>query len=166
MQKSYDPRRYDLTSFDQHLCLKPPLLLWGTVIYLSRAVSLPFVIGIGSLAGGSANTNRLMHGLFDPYTLLPSCVAFLVLAALAVRSPSSGRPVRWIFSHGRLLLLAAAILDAGLGLSSVSLEHLANGDEQAAGALLALALDAYILVYLFVSRRVRDVFSDFPAAEI
>jgi hypothetical protein len=165
MQKSYDARRYDLANFDQHLCLKPPWLLWAGALYLSRAVTLSIINGVSSFSGGSSDTSGLLHGLFGTNTLIPSCIAFLVLCTLAVRSPSAGRVVRWIFAHGRMLLAAAALLDAGLTLAGVSLERAASGDERVAPALLAAVFDGYFLVYLLFSRRVRDAFSDFPAAE-
>jgi len=165
MQKNYDPRRYPLATFDDHLCLRPPLLLWLSALYLSRAASLPLVLGVSSIAGGSANTTGLVHGLFGIQTVLPSCIAFLVLCTLALRSPSAGRVTRWIFSHGRVLLSLAAALDAGLALGGVSWQQVAGGDEQFSGILLGATFDVYFLVYLLFSKRVRDVFSDFPAAD-
>jgi len=164
MQKSLEPGRYSLDSYDRHFCLKPPLLLWLSAVFLSRAISIPFVIGIGSLGGGSANVNELVHGLFSLSTLAPSCIAFPVLCALALRSPSSGRAVRWIYSHGHLLLATAAILDGALALSALSLERVESADEQAAGVLVRIVCDAYVCLYVLISKRVRDVFADFPAA--
>lgn len=35
------PRTYSPASYDDNWCLKPPLLLWVALIYLSRAISLP-----------------------------------------------------------------------------------------------------------------------------
>jgi len=162
MQHSYQPRRYSLESYDRNFCLKPPLLLWISTLFLSRAISLPLVIGIGSLGGGSANANELIHGLFSVATLAPSSIAFPVLCALALRSPSSGRAVRWIFGHGRLLLAAAAMVDTALALSSVSIERVANADEQLGAVLLAIVFDVYVCLYVLISKRVRDVFADFP----
>jgi hypothetical protein len=168
MQQDHRPRGYSLSSYDKYLCLRPPLALWLTVIYLSRAVSLPIVIGLSSVAGGSANTTGLVHGMFGPGTLLPGCLAFLVLCALALRTPSAGRVVRWISEHGRALLMVAAALDAGLGLAfaGITLEGIKSADEHLGGALLGIALDMYVLIYLTVSKRVRDVFADFPAADL
>jgi hypothetical protein len=165
MQKSYDTRRYNIASYDQNLCLKPPLMLWVCVLYLSRAVSLPIVIGLGSVTGGGGDTAGLVRGLFGPRALVPSALAFLVLFALAMRSPSAGRAVRWIFARGRILLAVAAMLDAALVLSGVSWEQVQSGDPQIAGSLLGAVLDGYVLVYVLTARRVRDFFRDFPPAD-
>jgi hypothetical protein len=159
-----EPRRYSLDSYDRNFCLKPPWLLWLGAVFLSRAISLPLVIGIGSLGGGSANTNELMHGLFSVSTLVPSCVAFPVLCALALRAPSSGPAVRWLVSHGRILLAAAALIDAALSLSSLSIERVESADEHVGAVLLGAILDAYLFVYVLISKRIRDVFADFPAS--
>ena len=79
-----------------------------------------------------------------------------------VRSPASGRWVRWIFAHGRILLAVSALLDVVLALAGVSLENVESGDQRTALVLLGAAFDIYFLVYLLFSKRVRDVFSDFP----
>jgi hypothetical protein len=164
MPKTDHPRRYNVAAYDQHLCLKPPWLLWICAFYLSRAFSLPVILGMSSLAGGSANTTGLMSGLFNPSTLVPSCIAFLVLFSLVARSPSGGRGVRWIFARGRLLLVLAAVIDLGLAVGSMSLQQVEAGDERVAGLLLSAFFDVYFLIYLLFSKRVRDVFADFPAA--
>ena len=164
VQKTYDTRRYSVASFDQNLCLKPTLVLWASVLFLSRAVSLPLIIGNSRLGGASSDSTALVHGLFSATTLLPSAIAFLVLWVMLVRSPSAGRTVRWIFARGRILLVVSAVLDAGLTLAGVSWQRVESGDPQVAGALLGVLLDLYFLVYLLSARRVRDFFSDFPAA--
>lgn len=165
MQKSYDAKRYSFADFDQYLCLKPPWLLWVCVVYLSRAVVLPIITSVSALSGSRSDTSGLLHGLFGTGTLISSCIAFLVLCALALRSPSAGRVVRWIFAHGRTLLVVAAALDAGLALTGVSFERALEGDERMALVLLGVVFDGYFIAYLLFSKRVRDLFVDFPIVE-
>jgi hypothetical protein len=166
MNKNYDPGRYSSASYDQYLCLRPPLLLWAAVLYLSRAISLPLVLGIGSLGGGTSDTMDMVHGLFGYHTVGSSFVAFPVLCAFAVRSPDAGRWVRWTFAHGRVLLAAAAAVDAVLTLTGVTLASVENADARVAASLFGTVIDGYLLGYLLLSKRVRDVFSDFPLAGI
>jgi hypothetical protein len=168
MQPNPHRGRYRLESYDKYFCLKPPPLLWLAMLYLSRAVSLPVVIGLSSMAGGSANTTALVHGIFGPGTLLSSCIAFSVLCTVVLRSPSAPRAVRWIFTHGRALLIASCVLDAllGLVLAGVSLDSIRNADEHIGGALIGAVLDLYVLIYLLCSKRVRHVFCDFPGADL
>jgi Protein of unknown function (DUF2919) len=153
--------RYSQSSYDEHLCLKPPLLLWVALLYLSRAVSLPVVLGLSSVAGVSSDTKEIFQGLFGAYTLLPSFFAAVVLFALIRRSPSASRTVRWICTRGRLILVISALLDLALVVDS-AFRH-TELDGQAGLGLLTGVFDLYFLVYVLAARRVRDVFSDFPA---
>lgn len=166
MQETPSRRRYSLSSYDQNLCLKPPLMLWIGILFLSRGLTLPLLVTLSQLGGGNADTRALVHGLFGLGTLLPSSLAFLVLFALAMRSPSGVRAARWIWRRGRLLLAAAAILDLALAVAAATTGPSgrgggieAIGEWQLVGALF----DLYFLVYILASRRVRDVFADFPA---
>lgn len=162
MQENTSRRRYSPSSYDQNLCLKPPLLLWIGILLLSRGVTLPLLVTLSQLGGGSADTQALVHGLFGLGTLLPSSLAFLVLFALAMRSPSGARPARWIWGRGRLLLAAAAILDLVLAVGGSSARHDGAGTFSE-WEVVAAVFDLYFLVYVLASRRVRDVFADFPA---
>jgi hypothetical protein len=161
MQENTSRRRYSPSSYDQNLCLKPPLLLWMGILFLSRGVTLPLLATLGQLGGGSADTQALVHGLFGLGMLLPSSLAFLVLFALAMRSPSGVRPARWIWRRGGLLLAAAAMLDVALTLSGPFWRR--GGFEMlSVWEVVAAVFDLYFLIYVLASRRVRDVFCDFP----
>lgn len=155
--------RYDPSCYDRYLCLKPPLMLWVVVLYLSRAIVVSFLAQISNASGGGDTVGGL-RGLFTASALLPSFLACLVLAALLLRSPASGSLARWFFARGRLILACAAVLDLGLGLPESLWRHGELG-EVGLGGLLGAAFDVYLLVYLLASRRTRDVFAAYPAAE-
>ncbi len=159
-QKTSRPFRYDESSYDAHLCLKPPLLLWLAMLYLSRAMLLPLVAGITSMSG-SPDAASLTRGLFSPYDYVPSALALLVIGAWCRRSPSARRLARWIWAHGRTLLAASAILDLILGICA-PLEENYGGWQVTMPQIIGAALDAYCLAYVLAARRVRDVFSEFP----
>jgi hypothetical protein len=162
MERSHKFNRYSPGSYDNHLTLKPPLLLWIAVVYLSRAITLPVLVKLSALGGGSADTTEFMRGLFSASTLLPSGVAAIVLYPLLRRSPSASERARWIWARGRLLLGTAAVLDFVLSLTGGLAWHgeLANPSP---ATLLTEAFDLYFLAYILASRRVRDTFADFPA---
>jgi hypothetical protein len=155
-------RGYSLDSYDENFCLKPPTLLWVALIFLSRAVALPLVLGLATYAGVQ-NTGELFAGALDVQTFIPSAVAALVLLAAMRRKPSASRVVRWIWAHGRALLALSAALDAVLLLANSPVRH-GELNNLAVWPTLATALDLYFLVYVLAARQVRDVFSDFPAA--
>jgi hypothetical protein len=154
--------RYSPSSYDAYFCLKPPMLLWIAVLYLSRAIVLPAFFGLGSLAGLDSSIKDLFHGLIYAYTFLPSLIAAMVLFALIRRSPSASPTVRWIWAHGRIFLTVAAALDFMLSVMSSPLLRGDINDSGAAMSLLAVVLDLYFLVYVLAARYVRDVFARFP----
>ena len=61
-----------------------------------------------------------------------------------------------------MLLTAAATVDLAVALYRF-LQNTNSDTWRSEWSLLACTFDAYIIVYLFRSHRVRDVFNDFPA---
>jgi len=152
------PLRYSLSDYDKHFCLKPPVPLWAALFFLSRAVTLPFLLGLGGFAGIDQNTRALFNGFFDWPTMIPSAIAGAVVIALVRRHPSASSPIRWIWGHGRVLLAIAALLDMLLSIFTSPLRH----GELSALPLVTVLIDLYLLAYILAARRVRDVFADFP----
>lgn len=153
--------RYSPSSYDDHFCLKPPALLWLAALYLSRAFVLLLASNLASVSRMDPGISATLRSAISVYSLLPSLIAALVLYALVFRAPSSTRLIRWIWAHGRAILAVAAILDcAALSVGS----GIIGGDisDVAAGPVVAAMFDIYFLVYLLATRRVRDVFADFP----
>ncbi len=155
--------KYTASSYDDYLCLKPPLMLWITVVYLSRAVTGPVVMGLGSAARMSPDATRLLTGFWSTDTLLPSLIAVAVLVAMCRRVPQASRVVRWVWSHGRWLLAASAGIDlALLAISLVRNPPMPTDGQVPPLSLLMASLDAYFLLYILTVRRVRDTFASFP----
>ena len=161
MAHSDSPRMYALTSYDDYMCLKPPVLLWVAVLFLSRAITLPFAMGIGQVAGVSADALSAMRGLWSgDLALVPSLIAVVLLYAFFRRVPSASRQVRWIWAHGVAFVAVSAGADLVLSMNSV-IRSTEIGDQLLFSSLNAAA-DGYFLLYVFVARRVRDTFSEFP----
>ena len=161
-------RVYSPYSYDKHFCLKPSALLWAALLYLSRAITLPLILGIGAFAGSFAGARSDIRALFQPmfevYTLLPSAIAALVLFALIRRSPHASGTVRRIWAHGRMLLALAAVLDLVVTLVNSPLAH-GEINDQVKMPLLTALFDAYFLFYVLLARYARDVFANFPAPD-
>jgi hypothetical protein len=157
-------RTYSPASYDDNFCLKPPGLLWLAVLYLSRALVLLVIYNVSSMSGVGPQTVAMLRGTVSIYALIPSLVAAPVLYALLSRGPSSPKLVRWIWSHGRTILILATTLDCAVSIGS---SGIMGGDAAnvRAGLLLAVLFDLYFLVYILATRRVRDAFADFPAYE-
>ncbi len=154
------PRSYSPASYDDNWCLKPPLLLWLAVIYLSRALTLPIAAAFCSLAGVSGDTVSLLRDLWSIDALLPSAIAAAVFYALCRRVPSASEAVRWIWRHGRILLAIAALLDVCLSLLAPIRQGGLN--HQALLSMFGAGIDAYFLLYVLLARLARDTFAEFP----
>jgi amino acid transporter len=153
--EAYGPRYYD-----SYWCLKPPMLLWPAVLYLSKGITLPFACWLGTLTGVNADAINLLRNFWTVETLLPSLIAAAVLYALLRRAPSAGRPVRWIWAHGRVLLALSGILD--LVLLSISIVRQGGLHDGTLVPLVAAVIDLYCLVYILSARRLRDAWAEFP----
>jgi ABC-type dipeptide/oligopeptide/nickel transport system permease subunit len=152
--------KYSLYSYDDYFCLKPPALLWIGALFLSRAVSLPLAVGIAHFAGVSSDATQVLQRVVSVQTLLPSALAATVLFAMCRRSPQASSAVRWIWSRGRILLAAAAVID--FVLAAYALASTDSADGQSLPTVVTAALDVYLLAYVWFTRRVRDTFADFP----
>src|SRR5208337_417447 len=163
MRHSYSPDAYGPSNYDDYLCLKPPLLLWVAVLYLSRAITLPVAMGIASFAGVNADAIALLRRLWSVEALAPSLIAAVILYALCRRIPTASGLLRWIWARGRVFLVVSAGIDLILSLSSPI--RLREINDEVLLSLLSAAVDLYFLLYIFAARRVRDTFSEFPPPE-
>jgi hypothetical protein len=151
---------YSDSSYDDYACLKPPLLLWVTAVYLSRAIILPFFMGMSSTLGTSHEILDVFHDLWNVQALIPSTIAAAVFIALLRRGPGASSAVRWVWAHGRAFLAVAAVLD--LIVTMLPLARNFELDQQTAPGLIAAVVDLYFLLYVVLAQRVRDTFGDFP----
>jgi hypothetical protein len=159
MRHSYE-QSYDLSNYDDDMCLKPPLLLWLVVLYLSRAIMLPVAIGIGHVAGVDSAAMTVLRGFWSQEQLLPALLAIPVLYALCRRVPTASQQVRWIWSRGRIFLTIAAALDIAVPLLAPLWHH--DIDDQLLALAVVAGIKACFLLYALMARRVRDTFADFP----
>jgi hypothetical protein len=153
---------YSASSYDDNFCLKPPALLWLAALYLSRAFVLLLASNLVAVFRMDPGIAVLLRSAVSVYSLLPSLVAALVLYALVFRSPSSGKFIRWMWAHGRSILVVAAVLDCGALIVGSSITGGGDVGDVAAGPLVAAMFDIYFLIYILATRRVRDVFASFP----
>lgn len=159
--KRFNLELYDLGSYDHNFCLKPPLTLWLAILYLTRALLIPFLSGVSSM-GGAGDASAVTSGFFGVEDFVSAALALVVVLVFFLRTPSASRLSRRIWSLGRVILAAAAVFD--LAVSLFRFLQIAHSDVwRSELLLLACTADAFIVLYLFRSRRVRDVFNDFPA---
>jgi hypothetical protein len=152
---------YPSSYYDDEMCLKPPLMLWLAVLFLSRGLTLPIAMGMGHYAGVDSRALDAIRTYWSADSVLPALIAVVILYVLCRRSPSSHRWMRWIWARGQIFLAASAILDIGLLLNSA----FGQGEivNSSLSSIAAAAIDLYFLVYILAAPRARDSFAEFPA---
>jgi hypothetical protein len=160
LRHSHPSQPYPASQYDDQMCLKPPMLLWVTVFFLSRAITLPIAMAIGHFAGVDEKAITLFRGFWSAEGLIPSALAVVILYTLCRRVPNASKAVRWIWARGRIFLAVSAIVDITLLLIAPIRQGEIN--EQSLFSIAAAAVDAYLLVYILAARRVRHAFAEFP----
>ena len=157
--------KYHLTCYDDNFCLKPPILLWIALVFLSRGVILPLFVGVLSMTGLTADAKGILQGLISLPSVPSSIIGATVLLAALRRAPKASSVMRWIWRHGLVLLAIAAVGDAVTSLVTAPILRGATSDTASLGVwapVLAATYDLYFLAYLLTVRRVRDTFAQFP----
>ena len=150
--------KYDLYSYDENLVLRVPPLLIAAIYWSIHHVFL-------LVLGASSNSGEVF-GLVLDYSgsalfLISDVPGVLVLFARINRTSDAGAKVRWIWHHGLALLVL------GLSMSAAATSYYYHREIvniENPGFFLLIA-DVGIVLYLLFSRRVKDVFADFPLAD-
>lgn len=147
-------KHYSFEEYDDHLCLMPNLQIKFILFFLSRSLILPFIVFIiGQNMQGNLNyLNEIeKNSAFFVFASLPS---LFVLLAWLFRNPSSFNLIKITWRSGKWLLTLSALIDF---IFRIWLYNITNEP-----TIVLAALDIIIIIYLLTSRRVKDVFSDFP----
>ena len=163
MAKSYDLNKYESWFYDDDFCLKPPVLLTAAMVFLCRSFLIMVLVLAASTRGRTTGMETFLPSGDHPMSIgLTAIPAMLVLCARMRRSPRAGHFMRRIWKHGRLLLGLSAGMEIVTGVLLLY-ANAGEGHDSDVYRVALLIVDAYILLYVLVSKHVRDVFSDFPA---
>ena len=152
-------KKYDITEYDEYLCLRVSPVMWIATLFLFRA----YLIALLSVV--NFNDRLVLINMFYSNHMqlslgaLAGIPVFVVLYAWKNRKPGASMRARWIWRNGRSFLAASAILNIMVIFLPIltGISHSVDGVEQA-----QIALCVAVLIFLFVSKRVSDTFSDFP----
>lgn len=153
MKDQFNPYHYD-----KFMALKVTPLLWLIILW---AMHHTLLITLSAFSRSGQVFHVASEYAGDTLLLLSNLPAILVLLIALNRTPQSGKFVRLAWRHGKKLLLATIICGAILTVSYHQ-KKVTNPNHLFFWALL---LDAGAAAYLFFSRRIRDIFADFPAAD-
>ena len=161
MSKRLEIGKYGLHSYDDFLCLRPPGLLIASLVFLCRGL---LVFGLFGLSGG---VPEAFKGIVDSETLWRGCLAaapaVLVLYALFARVPTAPAFVRWIWRHGRGLMLLAALSYIAVAAAQFGVDPRRWHGTGSLVAKIVVLAELGTIGYVFLSSRVRQTFLDFPS---
>ena len=151
-------RNYRYEHFDHDLALRPDFWLLSVMLYLSRGFVLPFIAAAFG-RGADGHMAYILEGTKHPLPFIVSSLpALLIIISWSKRVPDAGRVTRFIWAWGRWFLIGSAVLDASF---IMVLDRSFHQDLE----IILMILDMVVLSFLFLSKRVKDVFSDFPVPE-
>lgn len=151
--------KYPFSAYDKYLCLKPDVSIWLVLAFLLR----PYVVIFLSIVNRKDAMGLINLVYFDRLAMILAAIAAIpaifVVYAFIKRVPDAPDKVRWIWQHGRELLLVSSFLNI-LVVFLPLLTGLAR--EVSTVGWAQFGISAYIIYYLFTEQRVRDTFADFP----
>ncbi len=162
--------KYSLEDYEQQYgVLKAPFALRLIIWYLLKHYLLAFIQLIALLPKikRSMGETMLVFEKFayshSTFLFVLSCIpVLLVFISLFKRAPKTESPfLRNVWRQGRILLMISAILEIILIMGYVLLEL----RQLTEFWLIVAYIDVVILIYLFRSERVKDVFAEFPDFE-
>ncbi|EIJ42132.1 Protein of unknown function (DUF2919) [Beggiatoa alba B18LD] len=164
--------QYSLHDYNEHQVLKVPFNLVVTTVYALKYVLILFILPIlFNFLPAMSDAGKLVIPYITKFAhkpenltfLTPSILALLVFIPMFKRAPSTPENswMRKIWTKGRTLLISSFSIDIFLILAFLLL-----GLRQFDGVILGvLYIDIMLLIYVIRSKRLRDVFQEFPAYE-
>ncbi len=149
---------HDPDCYDANLNLKVPFALWLVLAFLVRHMLL---LGI-TFMPTTGSEIKVLRELIQPLYLLADLIALPVVVVALTRRPESPQWMRRLWPWGRVLLSVSVLVYVGLlgwRLLTAARPLIAVLDEP---TLVSLLLSLMVLVYLWGSPLVRDLFREFP----
>ena len=155
---------YTFSDYDKYMSLKPDFEMWLIMVYFLR----PFIMKISTIQMGRGAKSDSVSGLKDMVypndfgffiAFLATVPVILLLFVYVKRKPGASQWVRKIWRHGKTLLIVTAVLNVAIIFVPFLLD-LTHSINMLGWAQLAIAL--FIIFYLYTTKRVKDVFADFP----
>ncbi len=154
-------RLYADSAYDDYFSLKPSLPLWLAVLFLSREITLPLLMGAAHVAGVNDGALSLIRELWSlDFSMAPAIPGAAVLYLFIRRVPTASLLVRRAWSRGKMLLVIAAILDVAASVAKLTHGNAINDLTVISG--ISIGIDLAIIGYVAMSQRVLDTFADFP----
>jgi hypothetical protein len=141
--------------------LRPSRILIASILFLCRDLLLIVAFGASGMAGASTKLGDLVDTDYLWLACSAAIPAAAILYAYFARAPDARPIVRWLWAHGRVLLLSSALAQIAV----VAASYWDDAGRLQAGPLADKAVvigELAVIGYVLLSSRVKDVFLDFP----
>ena len=154
------PGKYSFKDYDKNLSLKVTPALWLAVVYFLH----PYLLLLSSFRSKNPDAAALKRMIYpDEFSLVIAILAtipvLLFIYAWSRRSPGGSNLVKYLWRHSAMVLTIAALLNIATVFSPLLL---GAGHKIHVLGWVQLGISVLLIVYVQFSRRVKDVFADFP----
>lgn len=153
--------KYPARHYDENLKLKVSPLLWLSLLYAIRHFFIYKAASLMPFEVGAITWLNLQAQVIFMWCDLP---ALLVLIATGHRVPNALRVMRWVWLHGKTILSISYLLSlCSFIYLNVHLLSTPNLDESLFAVVIVMT-DVAVLIWLWRSSLVSDIFAEFPDA--
>jgi len=147
---------FDAYRYDNNFVLRVSPFLYLIIIW---SIHHSLYLALAAFSNSAQVLGAAVDYAASAPMLISDIPGAVVLAARINRSPDAGEKIRWLWRHGVKLLVL------GLSLSTMATfnayhQKIAYPDYN---AFWIVAANLVIIAYLVLSRRVREIFADFPS---
>lgn len=149
---------YTPDDYNQYDVLNVPMSFTLATIYMLKHF---IIFTLPMVAQTMPAVVKFAHAHVSVTLMIVSIPAILVLFASLRRTPYAGKIPRWLWKNAKILLFSSVFLEISI-IVSFALLNIKQFD---AASLLFLYIDSIIVLYLWRSKRLKDVLAEFPVPE-
>lgn len=146
--------------FNRYGVLRVRWPFWLVMVVLMRHLLLLMMIGL-SHKGAAGDSMREIASLIDPQFIPADVPALILLFTVGARVPKSGALARFLWRHGKIIMMLSIATFIGIMLWR---QRFVPARYSIADAV-ELGVNLALLVYIWLSRYLRELFAQFPAAD-
>ena len=156
------PYKYHFLLYNQYGVLRPNWLVKLNLIFLCRHLLLLLAFGGMNFKGKVGPEMEHLLPLLDRTFIITDIPALMVLIVMGTRQPGASAANRWIWRHGRYLILGSI----GAFFLIIGVRHGVNQTPLEAVEWAVIAVNIAAAIYIVKSAYIGDLFAEFPQPRI
>lgn len=153
------PYKYHYLRYNQYGVLRPNWLVKLILLFLCRHLLLLLAFGAMNFKGKAGPEMEHLLPLLDRAFIITDIPALMVLFVMGTRQPNASAVNRWIWRHGRYLILGSI----GVFFLIIGVRHGVNQTPLEAVEWAVIAVNIAAAIYIGKSAYIGDLFAEFPA---